>query len=216
MDSAIGLSLLIASVTTPPFGTGFISFSETPTYISLSKQKGLVDTVEYISRTPWGYNTDFVAVFEKVILPMAVTNQIKQEDMVKQVFVFSDMQFDSAESNSVDRWSSSYDRIKKKYSNAGYEVPRLIFWNLAGHKSNKPTTVYDENTALVSGYSQGMLRAFLEGGALDDEEEIVQVVVEEVEDGMVEVRKIKKRLDPLTVVKKAVEHKAYSMLEVID
>jgi hypothetical protein len=212
MDSAIGLSLLIASVTTPPFGTGFISFSETSTYISLSKQKGLVDTVEYISRTPWGYNTDFVAVFEKVILPMAVTNQIKQEDMVKQVFVFSDMQFDTAQ-NGAERWSTSYERIKAKFLAAGYEMPRLIFWNLACRTTDKPITMGEGDTALVSGYSQGMLKAFLEEGVFGDEEE---VEMEDDENGVVDVRKKKVKADPLSVIMKAVGGKAYAMLEVVD
>jgi hypothetical protein len=214
MDSAIGLSLLIASITAPPFGTGFITFSEKPTYISLSSdiQGGLVGAVEYISNTPWGFNTNFVAVFEEVILPMAVANQIKQEDMVKQVFVFSDMQFDAAH-NGTERWSTSYERIKAKYADAGYEMPCLIFWNLTGGKTNKPVTTGDGDTALVSGYSQGMLRAFLEGGVFEDEEE---VEMDEDEDGVVGVRKEKGKADPLSVVKKAVGGMAYAMLEVVD
>lgn len=216
MDSAIGLSLLIAEVTAQPFGGGFISFSRSPTYLSLNRDQGLVDKVQYISNTEWGYNTNFVAVFEDVILPMAISNKLKQEDMVKQVFVFSDMQFDAAQQSSSDRWASSFERIRKKYAEAGYEVPRLIFWNLAERSRAKPTTMDDIDTALVSGYSQGMLRAFLESGAfVAEEEEFVEEVVEG-EDGMTEVKKVKKKTDPLAVVKKAVEHKAYTMLEVVD
>lgn len=225
MDSAIGLSLLIAEVTAPPFGGGFITFSATPTYLSIGggaqDMRGLVDKVQYIENSSWSMNTDFVAVFEKVILPMAIANNLKQEDMVKQIFVFSDMQFDAAESSS-DRWTSSYDRIKTKYAEAGYEIPRLIFWNLAGESTSKPVTVGEVDTALVSGYSQGMLRALLESGAFDYEEEVVEEDVllegQADEDGetMMEVKKVKKKIDPITVVKKAVEHKAYSMLEVVD
>jgi hypothetical protein len=92
-------------------------------------------------------------------------------------------------------------------------MPKLIFWNLAG-QTRKPVTMDDQNVALVSGYSQGMLKVFLETGALDGEEEIVEETVMG-EDGMVEVKK-KEKIDPLSVVKKAVGHKAYSMLEVVD
>jgi hypothetical protein len=217
MDSAIGLSLLIAEVTAEPFGGGFISFSETPTYLSVRNHTCLVDKLRYMIGTPWGMNTDFVAVFEDVILPMAISNKLKQEDMVKQVFVFSDMQFDSAQQNTSNRWTTSFERIKKKYADAGYEVPRLIFWNLAARSTDKPTTMDDVDTALVSGYSQGMLRAFLEAGVFDDEEEIVEEeVVEEGEDDLMEVKKVKKKIDPLTVVKKTVGQKAFGMLEVVD
>ncbi|KAH7402861.1 hypothetical protein BKA66DRAFT_404664 [Pyrenochaeta sp. MPI-SDFR-AT-0127] len=225
MDSAIGLSLLIAEVTAPPFGGGFITFSQTPEYISIGggdhDTRGLVEKVRNMEGSSWGMNTDFVAVFEEVILPMAISNNLKQEDMVKQIFVFSDMQFDAADDGS-NRWTSSYDRIKAKFAAAGYEVPRLIFWNLAGESTVKPVTMEDSDTALVSGYSQGMLRAFLESGAFESEEEVVDEEVQvEGEAGqtgvtVVEVKKVKKKIDPITVVKKAVDNKAYSMLEIVD
>jgi hypothetical protein len=213
MDSAIGLSLLISSVTAPPFGNGFISFSEAPRYISFDQQgqMTLVDTVRYMVDTPWGMNTDFEAVFEKVILPMAVENKLKQDDMVKQVFVFSDMQFDTAR-NTAQRWESSYQRIKARYADAGYDMPRLIFWNLASGKTDKPVDMGDGDTALVSGYSQGMLRAFLEEGVFGDEDTVEM----EDEDGVVQVSKVKAKVDPLSVVRKAVGGKAYGMLEVVD
>jgi hypothetical protein len=231
MDSAIGLSLLIAEVTASPFGGGFISFSEKPTYISLKTDAGLLEQVRYILETPWGMTTDFVAVFEDIILPMAVSNKLSQDDMVKQVFVFSDMQFDAAQPNGqanwnttydasqewvTQRWTTSFQRIKEKYAAAGYEVPRLIFWNLADSSTDKPTTMEDTDTVLVSGYSQGMLRAFLESGALDEGDD--EVVEEEVvgEDGLVEVRSERKKKDPLAVVKKTLAHKAYEILEVMD
>jgi hypothetical protein len=203
-------------VTAPPFGGGFISFSESPAYLSINKDHGLVEKLRYITNTPWGFNTNFVAVFEDIILPMAISNKLKQEDMVKQVFVFSDMQFDSAQENASDRWTTSFERIKNKYADAGYEVPRLIFWNLADGSTSKPTTMKDTDTTLVSGYSQGMLRALLESGAFDDEEELIEEVLEEGEDGVMEVKKVKKKTDPLTVVKKTVSHQAYSMLQVLD
>lgn len=218
MDSAIGLSLLISEVTAPPFGGGFITFHETPSYLSVGgaqDTRGLVEQVRYMMGTPWGMNTDFVAVFY-IILEMATAKKLEQKDMVKQVFVFSDMQFDVAR-HDTERWTSSVDRIKKKYADAGYELPRLIFWNLATHSTDKPVTMDDADTALVSGYSQGMLRAFLESGTFEDEEELVGEVVEgEDEAGMMEVKKVVKKIDPLTVVKKAVENRAYSMLEVVD
>jgi hypothetical protein len=213
MDSAIGLSLLIASVTTGPFGGNIITFSESPRLVSFSetnKLDKLCSVVEHARGMDWGMNTNLVLAFER-LLETAQFEKIPQAEMVKQVFVFSDMQFDSA----VDpqRWSSSFDRIKSAYTDAGYDMPKLIFWNLAG-QTRKPVTMDDQNVALVSGYSQGMLKVFLETGALDGEEEIVEETVVG-EDGMVEVKK-KEKIDPLSVVKKAVGHKAYSMLEVVD
>jgi hypothetical protein len=70
--------------------------------------------------------------------------------------------------------------------------------------------------ALVSGYSQGMLKVFLDGGGFEEEGE-EEVEEEEVvgEYGMTEIR-VKKKIDPMTLVTKAVSHNAYKMLEVVD
>lgn len=214
MDSAIGLSLLLSSVTAPPFGGGFITFSQEPAYISIDSAASLVDTVREMENAPWGMNTDFVAVFEDVILPMAVANNLTQEQMVQKVFVFSDMQFDQA--NVADkRWTSSFERIKQKFAEKGYELPTLVFWNLAAtSRGDKPVTEDDGNVALVSGYSQGMMRAMIEGGALEGTEEVEEEV--EGEDGMLEVKTVKKKVDPETVVRAAVSSKAYEMLTVVD
>jgi hypothetical protein len=220
MDSAIGLSLLLAEVVAPPFGGSFITFSESPTVVSVGDEKdtrGLVEKVKYIQEADWDMNTNFVKVFEDLILPMAVHNKLKPEEMVKQIFVFSDMQFDAAD-NGAERWETSFERIKQKYAAAGYEMPKLIFWNLAAYRNDKPVTKDDVNTALVSGYSQGMLKTFLDGGGFEDteEEEIVEEAVEgDGDEAMTEV-KVKQKMDSLTMVKKAISHKAYSMLEVVD
>jgi len=175
-----------------------------------------------------------VAVFERLILPLAIEQKLKREDMVKQVFVFSDMQFDAAETHG-NRWTTSFERIKKKFEEAGYEMPKLIFWNLAGGRAGygqygyeaerdetapKPVTAEEAGVALVSGYSQGQMKMFLENGQFEDEieEEVVaEDVKEEDEDDVVDVRKTKKvKMDPLTIVKKAISHPAYSMLDVVD
>ena len=237
MDSSIGLSLLLAEVTKPPFGGAFITFSSKPQVMRVGgsdDKRSLKEKVSYIQRSNWSMNTDFVAVFEKLILPMAIENKIIQEDMVKQVFVFSDMQFDSAAIG--NEWTTSYERIQKKFKDAGYEMPKLIFWNLAGGRSGygdnildkdgdggedaapKPVTAAEEGTALVSGYSQGQMKMFLDNGSFEDPEEEEEIEEREGEDGEVVVveKKEKKKRNPLDVVKKAISHDAYRMLKVVD
>ena len=219
MDSAIGLSLLLAEISAPPWAGSFITFSNQPSVISLGGEqdtRGLVEKANLVKSSNWSMNTNFVAVFEDLILPMAIKQHLPQEDMVKQVFVFSDMQFDAAEDRSgrSNTWTTSFERIKAKFAAEGYLMPRLIFWNLAGHRTDKPVTMDDANTALVSGYSQSMLKIFLDSGGFEDTEQ-AEVEVTEDEDG-VEVVSVKKRMDPLTTVRKAVSHAAYGMLEVVD
>ncbi|KAM0432960.1 hypothetical protein ACHAPT_004665 [Fusarium lateritium] len=243
MDSAIGLSMLIAEVAKPPFAGAFITFSANPVVEQVDLAKPLDAKFRSMLSSQWGMNTDFVAVFEDLILPMAIKNKLKQEDMVKRVFVFSDMQFDEAsttysrgwdeEAKEIPQWTTSFERIKSKYQEAGYEMPELVFWNLAGGRASysggggdttapKPVTSDEDGTCLVSGYSQGMLKVFLDGGSFEDpeeeEEDEEEVVVDKDEDGNVTEKPAKKKakLDPLKLVKKAISHKAYEMLRVID
>lgn len=224
--SAVGLSLLVAEVTAPPFGGMFITFSEHPQVQQVGGAKdsrNLAAKVKALIGAHWGMNTDFVAVFERLILPMAVDNKLKQEDMVKRIFVFSDMQFDRC--GGGERWSSSFERIKKRYAEAGYEMPQLVFWNLNGGStdsgSSKPVTATEEGVLLVSGYSQAMLKVFLDNGQFDgDAEEEEEKVETKNGDGgdeaMVVVEKKKRKVDSITLMRKAISHEAYQMLKVVD
>ncbi|KAH8173573.1 hypothetical protein LIA77_07828 [Sarocladium implicatum] len=233
MDSSIALSLLVAEVADKPYRGSFISFDSNPQALDIySEGTSFADKVRAIETSPWGGSTNFVSVFEDLLLPMAIENKLRPDEMVKRIFVFSDMQFNDANGGrySEDRYKSGYERIKKKYEEAGYEIPELVFWNLAGGQHDngggKPVTVDDAGTALVSGYSQGMLKVFLDSGSFenveeeegDEEEEEEDMVVEKGEDGEVTVKEQKreKKTDPLKTAKKAVGHKAYDMLTVLD
>ncbi|KAK6062529.1 hypothetical protein SCUP515_13281 [Seiridium cupressi] len=236
IDSAIGLSLLLAEVARPPFGGTFITFSSSPQVVRVGgrdDERSFKDKVDYIARSNCSMDTDFVAVFEKLLLPMALDSNIKPEYMVKQVFVFSDMHFNEAESGfdssnaylsdgtphsrRGDVWSTSFQRIKNKFEDAGHEIPRLIFWNLAGARNDgtapKPNTADGDNTALVNGCSQDQLKMFLENGSFEDEAE---KIVEKDEVGVVVVDKKKKSMDPVAVMRMAISREAYRMLQVVD
>ncbi|MCJ1247575.1 hypothetical protein MMC30_004789 [Trapelia coarctata] len=237
MDTAIGLSLLLAEITEPPFGGHFITFSANPKVLAVggpNDKRSFAQKVGHIMRSEWGMNTDFSAVFERLILPMAIEHKLKQEDMVEQVFVFSDMQFDVALAPTGSEFETDFERIKRKYAEAGYKPPKLIFWNLAGgggRGAPKPVTKETENTMLVSGYSQGMMKMFLENGQFDGEVEEEDIVDEEMKDGsedmalssgeepeetFVEVKTKKRKVDPMAGLRKAIGHKAYDMLKVVD
>ncbi|KAI1365798.1 hypothetical protein F5Y08DRAFT_338384 [Xylaria arbuscula] len=232
MDSALGLSLLLAEVTAPPFGGHFITFSETPKVQSMDLSGSLCDKINRLQSSAWGMSTNFVAVFEKLILPMAVRNKLTQEQMVKRVFVFSDMQFNKAQ-KSDNTYHSSFERIKQSYADAGYEMPELIFWNLAGGRAGyprgntggdpiapKPVVSHEAGTSIVSGYSQAMLKVFLDNGTFEEpEEEEVEEEVKARDEGdavVVDSQSKKRKLDPMTTVNKAIGHKAYDPLVVLD
>lgn len=110
-------------------------------------------------------------------------------------------------------------------------MPRIIFWNLAGGRAGyydgeiggvptapKPVLSDQSDTPLVSGYSQGTLKVFLDGAGFEDHEEAEIEETEEMNsDGDVTVKVMEKqKMDLLSTVHKAISHDAYKKLKVMD
>ncbi|KAG8873884.1 hypothetical protein FRB97_006370, partial [Tulasnella sp. 331] len=62
-----------------------------------------------------------------------------REDMVKRIFVFSDMQFDEARQvpggRQGNKWDPNHQQIVKMFEDADYDMPEIVHWNLAGTAS---------------------------------------------------------------------------------
>ena len=208
---AVSLSLVLASLAKPPFSGGFITFSANPQFVTLDLSQKLSKQVDRIADSKWGTNTNFSSVFLDLLLPLAVKNQIKQEDMIKRLFVFSDMQFDIAEdtSSKPGAWETNYDLIEKAYKKAGYEVPEIVFWDLSfdGGQTTKETGDSKKTgVAMMNGFSPAMLKVFMGEEELTDEWEKVG------EDGNVE----KEVFNPINVMMKALMKKSFDRLVVVD
>lgn len=224
MDTAMGLSLIISEATKPPFGGRIITFSQKPQVVMIGGEddpRQLTDQVAALERVDWQMNTDFMKAFD-LLLSIAQKHQVKPEDMVKRIFVFSDMEFDTAQRSPLYQWATHHQIVVKKYEAAGYEVPELVYWNLSGRpRSHAPVTHDMPGTALFTGQNQAMIKVFLENGSLEVEEseEEMEVDVKEGEDwDMVDKKekKQKQKMTPFLIMKKAINHKAYEMLEVVD
>jgi hypothetical protein len=102
-------------------------------------------------------NTDLHKAMDK-ILQTAIDGNVPQSEMPKILLILSDMQFDSCTSHD----DSAMEMIERKYSEAGYEVPKIVFWNL-NSKDNAPVKFDKSGTALVSGFSPSIVKAVLAG-----------------------------------------------------
>jgi hypothetical protein len=127
-------------------------------------QPTLREKVETVQDMEWGMNTNFQAVFD-LLLNKAVREKTPPSDMIRTIFVFSDMEFDSCGGKAYE---TDYQLIKRKYSQAGYPMPQLVFWNLRGGDRSKPVTKNEAGVALVSGFSGQMMRVFLENGTFEN------------------------------------------------
>ncbi|KAL3845515.1 hypothetical protein ACJIZ3_002918 [Penstemon smallii] len=166
MEVSVALGILISELSEEPWKGKIITFSANP---ELQKVEGetLMAKKEFVERMEWGMNTDFQKVFD-LILNVAVNGGLKPEDMIKRVFVFSDMEFDQA---SATPWETDYQAIVRKFRERGYgdNVPEIVFWNLRDSKAT-PVPGNQPGVALVSGFSKNLMTLFLEeGGTLNPE-----------------------------------------------
>lgn len=155
LDVAYSLAIYFAEQSKGPFHDISISFSERPEFIDLSQGKTLKDKLEIMLAYSQVANTNIEAVFD-MLLEMAVSKKVPSKQIPKQVLIISDMEFDEASDTEVDQ--TLFDSIEVKYCNAGYEMPRLIFWNVCGKTNTIPKVDNKKGICLLSGFSQNAIR----------------------------------------------------------
>lgn len=224
---AIGLALLLAELVAPPFGNSIITFSSTPSVVNLAEIPSFCERVKSVLRACAGMSTNIEAVFLDLLLPIAKKHKLKQEDMVKRLFIFSDMEFDvgcrdihSGTSTPSGSWATTYERIKAAYEAEGYTVPEIVWWNLAGTRPTddpsmdpeapKPVTQDTPGCAMLCGYSGALMKNFLEGKVGQEEEEYDML------DDNDDQPKKKSELTPLESMDKAISHSSFKDLVVVD
>jgi len=155
IDVALSLGLYCADKNTGVFKDTFLTFSAKP---KAQVVKGtLAQKMSQMNSSDWGMNTNLHAAFEEV-LRIAVKGGVNASDMPKTLLILSDMQFDQC----VSFDDSAHQMIVRKYKEAGYEVPNIVFWNL-NSKDNVPVKFDKRGTALVSGFSPAVMKGVLTG-----------------------------------------------------
>ncbi|XP_057724180.1 uncharacterized protein LOC130940148 [Arachis stenosperma] len=158
MDVCVALGLLVSELNEEPWKGKVITFSADPE-LHLIEGNSLYSKTSFIREMKWGMNTDFQRVFDR-ILEVAVDGKLKEDQMIKRVFVFSDMEFDQA---SATPWETDYQAITRKYSEKGYgsAVPQIVFWNLRDSRAT-PVAATQQGVALVSGFSKNLMKLFMD------------------------------------------------------
>lgn len=167
MDVADSIALYCASHNTNPVYRGkFITFSSRPRFVDVSKAKTLRGKLNILEREDDCSNTDLEKTFQ-LILRTAIKYQMKQSDLPKACLIISDMQFDDATYH-VEQ-ETLMEGIAKRYREYGYEVPKLIFWNVSCYAHNTvPLQQHPTGVILVSGFSKSIVDMVM-SGELDPE-----------------------------------------------
>lgn len=165
---ADSLTLLFSEGLKGDLRNTFMTFSQNPKLWHLSGDT-LTEKYETLNKYSEVANTDIEKVF-RVLLDTAVNNHYRQEDLPKTILILSDMEFDQA-TNVYDEncdYDSSYlpalfEQIRDEYRQAGYLLPRLIFWNIASRTKGIPFRDNEQGINFVSGFSPQILKNVIAG-----------------------------------------------------
>ena len=160
---AVSLGLYIAERNVGPFKDHFVTFSENPTIQNIEGD-GVFSRLLSVKSSEWGYNTNLERVFQ-LVLDSAVRSNVSESEMPTTILILSDMEFDKCTENDV----TAFERARQQYASAGYELPKIIFWNLDAKSSNYPVKFDETGTAMVSGFSPTILKQILAGGSITPE-----------------------------------------------
>lgn len=158
-DIATALTIYFAERCKGEYKDKFITFSEFPDIIDLSSGNSLYDKIKICLQYTEVSNTNIEAVFE-LILKTAIDNKLSQEELPDNILILSDMEFDRSAvredgSKADDRL---FDTIAWKYAEAGYKLPRLVFWNIYSRTNTIPVRSNELGVAIVSGFSPAVLQ----------------------------------------------------------
>jgi len=155
LQVAVSLGLYCADKNKGKFKDTFLTFSSSPELLHL--QGNILQKVHQMSSSNWGMSTDLVKAMKK-ILDTAVKGKVAQEEMPEMLLIMSDMQF-----NQCAKFDdSAMKMIARKFEEAGYELPKIVFWNLNA-KDNVPAKYDASGVALISGFSPQIMTAVLGG-----------------------------------------------------
>ena len=160
LQVAISLGMYLSERNKSEFQDRFLTFSESPEFVKIQGH-GVADRLRNIEQANWGMNTDFTKAYD-LILQTATTYNVDKSSMPTMLLVLSDMQFDESQD---DFYSDGvpkvhFDDIKDKFNKSGYEMPKLVFWNLNSYSGNQ-STMNEDGVCMVSGFSPSIMKAIL-------------------------------------------------------
>lgn len=169
LSVANALAIYFAERCRGQFKNKYITFSQRPQLVDFSKCKSLRDKISQALLHGECSNTNIEAVFD-LILTTAINGHMKQEDMPTNILILSDMEFDTCATTgrSSSRWGVTtkpdeklFTTIAKRYADHGYQLPRLVFWNIMSRTGTIPIKENNLGVALVSGFSPTVVNMVL-------------------------------------------------------
>ncbi len=170
---ALSLGIYFAERNKGQFANHFITFSENPQLVEI-KGRNIAEKVSYCMQFDEVANTNIQKVFE-LILNTAVKHSTPREEMPETIYIISDMEFDwCAEDASL----TNFEYAERIFREAGYTLPRVVFWNVQSRNRQQPVTKNQQGAVLVSGCSPSVFARVIKGG-IDPYSYMLDVLMQE-------------------------------------
>jgi hypothetical protein len=163
ISSAVGLAIYFAERNKGAFHNLFMTFSSQSKIHSIDGLKGLAQKINFVksSDSSWCGSTDLEAAFTRVLY-VATQNKVPKEEMPKAFIVISDMEIDRATEDDNEHRQTFYDAMRAKYAVFGYDLPKIIFWNVNSRHDVFHSDDQNDNTLLVSGQSASTFKNIIQ------------------------------------------------------
>lgn len=168
IDVAIALGMYCGEKCGPnsPWYGNYITFSRQARLVPI-EGADFVDKVRRIEAANLCENTNIESVFD-LILNVAVRNNVPASEMPKNIIIISDMEFDEARGcgwwgrSNNDPIETVMEKCMRRFREAGYDIPHLVFWNVNARNDNIPMRDNGRVT-FVSGYSPVLFEQIMTG-----------------------------------------------------
>ena len=169
MRTSVGLAIYFAERNHGAFANKFMTFTNIPQIVEVTDGT-LYEKYRSVTRHV-GYNTNLEAAFD-AILSTAVRTKCPQADLPKALVIISDMEIDYWDGGSL----TFTEEMRKRFAEAGYEMPKLVYWNVDSRKDTFLASKNDPNAILVSGQSASTFKNLIKGIDLSAYEIMVETL----------------------------------------
>jgi hypothetical protein len=170
LATSVGLAVYFAERNHGAFHNVFMTFSGNPDFVTL-KGNTLHEKVNNARNAHWDMNTDIEKAFQ-LILNASVSNNLKQEDLPKSLIVVSDMEFDQCTRTGRKTY---YQHMKELYAEHGYELPKVIFWNVDARQNTFHAQVED-GVQFASGQATSVFQSIIKNSELGAYEMMIETL----------------------------------------
>lgn len=150
--TALGLAIYFAQRNVGAYHNLFMTFSCYPKYQKI-KGKTLAQIFSNLDYSGWQMNTNCKAAFN-LILDTAIKNHVEPSEMPRSLIIISDMEFDQAGNR---KWSF-YDQMRARFSEYGYEIPQIVWWNVESRHDIFHADKNRKGVVICSGQSSGIFK----------------------------------------------------------